>query len=73
VIGKTAISKILAGATAGTVNTIQGTHTVPDQVINLLQIQLQKLSKRLESEHAKGQYACVFLKLSITVTVAASS
>ena len=55
-LGAKAIAKIFAGATAGTVDTIAAHHAVPDQVINLLRVQLQKLATRLESEQAQGQY-----------------
>ena len=56
ILGKAAIGKIFAGATAGAVDTISADDTVPDQVINLMKIQLQKLSERLEAEKRQGQY-----------------
>ena len=55
-LGTKVIAKVFAGATAGTVDTIAAHHVVPDQVINLLRIQLQKLATRLESEQAQGQH-----------------
>jgi hypothetical protein len=57
VIGKAAITTIFAGsAEVRSAGTISAEDTVPDQVINLMRIQLQKLSARLEAEKNQGQY-----------------
>ena len=51
VVGQKVIAKIF-----GTGASIAAQDAIPDQVINLLKIQLQKLSDRLEEEQKQGQY-----------------
>ena len=51
VVGHKVIAKIF-----GTGASIVAQDAVPDQVINLLKIQMQKLSDRLEEEQKQGQY-----------------
>ena len=54
VIGSEAFSKIFAGASVGDAVKITPEDVVTDQVINLLRVQMQKLSDRLQEESEKA-------------------
>ena len=54
IIGSNAFSKKIASASGGNEVKIAPEDAVPDQVINLLRVQMQKLSDRLQGENAKA-------------------
>ena len=53
-LGTEAFSKIFGGSSAGNAVAIAPEDVVPDQVINLLRVQLQKLSNRLQEENKEA-------------------